>query len=244
MKKPPLELLPGTILILPTAALVSDFLDRMKKFADKSKHKAFALALTHGPALSETDYQGINPSSVADLAVAMFSDILEGMSAWVTIAGCQQDSATEKQWAKMVMGWNENIDGRTRQSLFTRVEEDMFDVIHDWVVSFDNVTPSWNVWYVRRMGHDVVVEKGQDYRILDWTRRMEAGAEYLKDQEEGSSLPAEAWVPDAECRRFTELMLMQQRAPSPIARSKLDSAKAGFRNKIQQYRRIPPKGKL
>lgn len=46
-----------------------------------------------------------------------------------------------------------------------------FSEIVDEFIPSDN----WNVWHMRRLGDDLLVEKGEDYRIIDWTRRMESG---------------------------------------------------------------------
>lgn len=32
---------------------------------------------------------------------------------------------------------------------------------------------TWNVWYTKAFGQDLLLEQGTDYRIADWTRRME-----------------------------------------------------------------------
>lgn len=40
---------------------------------------------------------------------------------------------------------------------------------------------TWHVWFMGRIGRDVVIEKGEDFRVLDWTRRMESG-EWTQDE--------------------------------------------------------------
>ena len=34
---------------------------------------------------------------------------------------------------------------------------------------------TWVVWHCRNLGNDFLIEEGEDYRILDWQRRMESG---------------------------------------------------------------------
>lgn len=221
------NLAPGKILILPGADMVLGFMERMEVFALAPGHEMFAEALKHKPASPKSRYQGINRISIANLIVAMYVDMLHETSRWARIAGYEEESATQKQWTHMVKDWNDRVDRKLEQTLYRQVIEPVFEEIHNWVLNFDGSDPSWHVWYVRRMGLDIIIEKGQDYRVLDWTRRMEAGVEYLKLREEGDlQTPSpDAWMPDAEGRRFAELMALQQRNPLPVGKSKLDAAK-------------------
>lgn len=34
---------------------------------------------------------------------------------------------------------------------------------------------TWDVWYLTQLGFELVLDKGPDYRVLDWTRRTESG---------------------------------------------------------------------
>ena len=36
-------------------------------------------------------------------------------------------------------------------------------------------TTTWTVWFTKRNGEDILLEEGEDFRIIDWTRRKEAG---------------------------------------------------------------------
>lgn len=35
--------------------------------------------------------------------------------------------------------------------------------------------PCWRVWHILNLHGDIVLEKGEDYRVLDWERRMSNG---------------------------------------------------------------------
>ena len=40
---------------------------------------------------------------------------------------------------------------------------------------------TWDMWYVRPLGRDLVLEQGEDYRVWDWERRMSSG-EWSRDE--------------------------------------------------------------
>ena len=41
---------------------------------------------------------------------------------------------------------------------------------------------TWRVFYIQEMGGDTAVERGEDYRVMDWTRRLESGQFQLDDR--------------------------------------------------------------
>lgn len=66
----------------------------------------------------------------------------------------------------------------------------MFQDIHDLYVTeildhvevrihevMDTFLPdrTWDVWYMTKFGKDLMIVRGQDYRVLDWERRMASG---------------------------------------------------------------------
>lgn len=226
----------GTTLVLPGADMVLGILDRMEIFAAKPGRELFAEMLAYKP-VSKDQIQGINRISVAELLKAIYLDLLQETSKWAKIAGPQD--YTENQWKRMVKGWDDKVSKKLENQLFAEVIRDAYEEIHDWLNQFDSGDPSWHVWYVRRHGLDTVLEKGPDYRILDWERRMKAGADYLKAQEQGDQLPPEAWQPDAEGRRFAELLTQQQSEASPLGKSSIDEM-----DKVaKKARRVRPSGR-
>jgi hypothetical protein len=56
--------------------------------------------------------------------------------------------------------------------LYRKVLEPMTLRISRWVA---NAIPerTWDMWIIRPLGQDLVLEKGEDFRVWDWTRRME-----------------------------------------------------------------------
>jgi hypothetical protein len=229
----------GTTLVLPAVDMVMGILDRMEIFAAQPGRELFAEMLAYKP-VPQDNVQGINRVSVAELVTAIYLDLLQETSKWAKIAGYVNH--TEKQWTRMVRGWDDNVDQKLENQLFADVIQEAYEDIHDWVLEFDDGDPTWHVWYVRRLGFDILLEKGPDYRILDWERRMKAGADYIKGQEAGETMPSEAWFPDDEGRRFAELLTQQQKEASPLGKSSIDEMD-GVQKKARARARLRQAGR-
>jgi len=65
---------------------------------------------------------------------------------------------------------------RMRQSshVFINVIDPMYLRVQAWV-DFAIKEKTWNTWYLRWFGDDILMQQGEDYRVLDWTRRMDSG---------------------------------------------------------------------
>lgn len=230
----------GTTLVLPGIDLVLGILDRMEDFAAQPGRELFAEMLAYKPVSSKDSVRGINRTSVAELVAAIYLDLLQETSQWAKIAGYENN--TDKQWIRMVRGWSDKVSKKLENQLFKDVIQDAYEEIHDWLNEFDDGDPSWHVWYVRPVGLDIMIEKGQDFRILDWERRMKAGADYIAAQEAGETMPTEAWAPDADGRRFAELLTQQQREASPLGKSSIDEMD-GQKKKARSRARTRPQSR-
>lgn len=208
----------GAVMVLPASDMVLGILERMEQFAAQPGRDLFRDMLNHKP-IPKSGLLGINRVSVAELVKALYLDLLHESSKWAQFSG--HVSYTDRQWKRMVHKWDENVDKKLETALFSEVIQEAYEDIHDWVLELDGAEPTWHVWYVRRMGLDIIVEKGPDYRVLDWERRMNAGAEYVKAEEAGEQMPAEAWKPDAEARRYAELLALQQSEESLLGQTSM-----------------------
>ena len=213
------KILTGTMIIVPGVNMVLDLLDRLEVFAQKPGREVFARMLEL-KAPPDALVQGINRQTVADLVAALYLDMLQETSKWAQVAG--KADHTTAQWKRMVENWTEISTRKLENELFVEVIRDAYEDIHDWLNGFDSGEPSWHVWYVRRLGLDIAIEKGPDFRILDWERRMRAGADHLKAQENGDQLPPEAWLPDEDGKRFAELIQFQSTQPTMLGKSAVD----------------------
>lgn len=75
---------------------------------------------------------------------------------------------------KDVFVWTEQI---TQKELIEELEC-LFEELEVTIRMFiDDVIPkrTWRIYTTRRLGHDLVIERGRDYRIEDWERRMKTG---------------------------------------------------------------------
>lgn len=209
----------GTTLILPAADMVFGIFERAEFFALQKGNEPFAEAL-EGKVLSGVKCDGITRNSIAELIVAMYLDQLSNFSKWSPNQGT--DEYYEDQIVKMVSGWSDlKVEHQNR--FFNEVLRPAYEEIHDWILRFENDSDHWHLWYVRRLGLDVIVEKGPDFRIVDWERRMAMGAEHLAAEEAGEPAPPSAWLPDADALRFVELIKQQQTKPSALGTTLTDS---------------------
>lgn len=228
----------GTSLILPAVDMVMGILERAELFSIQAGNGVFAEVL-EGVHHTHFKHDGITRNSVAELVVAMYLDQLNNFSKWTPNQGT--DEYYETQMVKMVPGWLD-LSTEHQNAFFNEVVRPAYEEIHDWVVSFEDDCANWHLWYVRRLGLDVIVEKGQDYRIVDWERRMAAGAEHQKAAEAGETLPANAWLPDDDSQRFIDLIKQQQVSPSPLGKTAIEELDKQ-RAEIAQARRRSRRGR-
>lgn len=227
-------------MVLPASDMVLGILERMEDFAAQPGREILRDMLAFKP-VPKGKVLGINRVSVAELVKAMYLDLLHETSKWAQLTG--HESYVDLQWKRMVHKYDENVDKKLEAQIFSEVIRDAYEEIHDWVLQLDGAEPTWHVWYVRRMGLDIMVEKGPDYRILDWERRMRQGAEHLKAVKAGETekLPKDAWLPDAEGQRFAELLALQQSEGTALGKSsadELDHQQKKRRENVRAARRI------
>lgn len=208
----------GAGLKLPAADLGVGILERMQEFAELPGMEPFKAALEYRP-LPKGQMRGINRASVAELIAAIYLDMLHNFTKWNTDP---PEMYTQAQWARMVEGWNE-IPTKVENDLFNKVIRPAYEEIHDLLSWFDEGNDGWSIWYVRRDGYDVLVVRGEDFRILDWERRMAKAVDYVEAEEKGESLPTHTWVPDDDSRRFVSLLKQQQREASPLGKTAIDA---------------------
>lgn len=208
----------GHGLTVPTSDKVEGILERFQAFAEKPGNEPIAEALKYRPIPNGTN-QGINRASITDLVAAMYLDMLHNFSKWNH--GGANDEYVQAQLQRMIPQWNEapsSMYGRILSEVIKPVDEE----VHDWVVWFNPADADWSIWYVRRLGYDVIIVRGEDYRILDWERRMALAKDFVEAEENGETPPSDAWVPDKEARRFVELLKQQQHEPSPLGKTAID----------------------
>lgn len=216
-KAPPI----GTILVVPATDIVLDTFDRLQDYATRPGHNLIGTALKRGTFGTDV---GINRHTVAALIAAIYADTLNCQSKWNV--GRDETHHFDRQWQKMVDGWERQISTGVSVSLFVDVFRSTYDMIDTRLEDLFDPSESWSVWYTRCHGFDVVIEVGQDFRVIDWERRMALGAEHQKMKDAGESLPAGAWLPDEDSQRFIDLLTTQQTRPSMLGQSSIDKLDA------------------
>jgi hypothetical protein len=228
----------GCTVVLPATDLVLDVFEKIQEYAKRPGQTLIAHALVIKSSYVDGDLmRGINRSTVAHLIAAMYLDMLNSYAKWSHNQGVEHHF--HQQWAKMVEGWESRNSSDEANRLFVEVFRNAYDQIDARVTELLNPKESWNVWYVRRNGLDVLAEKGPDFRILDWERRMRLGTDYLKAKNDGEPIPEQAWLPDEEARRFCELLTTQQARPSMLGQSSVDTLDAN-ESKQRRGRRVGP----
>ncbi len=122
---------------------------------------------------------------------ALLEDELNAQMAWVSI-NPDTRSQIEQVLLDLIPLWdalNENLHPqlppehleawkdqivRYCGEFYRQVIEPTQKKVISWV---QNIIPyrTWDVWTVRELGWDLVLEKGEDFRVLDWERRMASG---------------------------------------------------------------------
>lgn len=207
----------GTTLVLPGVEMVLGILERTEYFAMQEGNELFQRMLELKTPKGRV--KGINRITVAELLTALYLDQLHNYCKWTPMSGA--DQYYEDQIQVMVEGWT-GLGTSHQNAFYQEVVQPAYEEVHDWVNRFEDNEDSWHIWYVRRLGLDVIVEKGPDYRIVDWERRMQLAADHQKMVEEGETLPEGAWVADGEAKRFIELLMRQQKQPTPLGKSVVD----------------------
>lgn len=111
-------------------------------------------------------------SDALQIVQAMVEDFLNYQMHWTRQATC--DALTNQRLAVLFPYWDDERAVKAAQHYHTAVLEQIFDTVGQVVQQFvPNKT--WTMWYVSKYGRDMTIERGEDYRVLDWQRRMDSG---------------------------------------------------------------------
>jgi hypothetical protein len=103
------------------------------------------------------------------LVVALVDDILNSRLQW---------AASTEQFEDLLDVMFPSLSLKRKTLLASKFTH---DVIHDIEarissqVYHDIPADTWDIWSVKKLGHDLFLIKGQDYRVYDWERRMASG---------------------------------------------------------------------
>lgn len=228
----------GTTLVLPGAETVMGILERAEHFALQPGNELFQEMLELK--IPRGDVFGINRISVANLVVALYLDQLQATSKWLPERNAHEHY--ELEMYKLVEGWRD-LTTAQQKAFFSEVVQCAYEDVHDWVLNFDDGQASWHIWYVRRVGLDVIIEKGPDFRIVDWERRMAMAVEHKKLADEGEPLPEGAWLPDEDAMLFVQRQV-EKELEAQVATKAVGEAINNRRRQLASRRRRSGKGAL
>lgn len=154
------------LMIFPTAevvvALQMDLADYRRRFNNPILEDRNAVASA----------RELTEEECFTIIYAMVDDAMNNYLLWVPQhSGSPQTDAAMKRLFPL---WNDGDHASYTSHLLSNLLDEHTLRVEEWV-SFAMKSPTWNVWSLHRLDRDVVFEKGEDYRILDWTRRMESG---------------------------------------------------------------------
>lgn len=112
------------------------------------------------------EYGTINEERLVGLLVALIEDDVSRNLKYPT------DPPT--RFADLMATYYPHWSDEAREQFFLDVFSDVNDIVTRWL---DDYLPrcEWNIWSFNLIGHDVLVDIGEDYRVVDWERRMKSG---------------------------------------------------------------------
>ena len=140
--------------IFPALDLATDLHEWSKEFCEPRK--------LHVPSQEEC----------VDIVVALVDDTITERMKWCDGENKFDDELEKKYpWYKSVSG--EESDHNS-SDFYYYVLDHIFLKVQS-IVSELIPKQTWVVWYISKRGRDVFIEAGEDYRVLDWERRMASG---------------------------------------------------------------------
>ena len=135
---------------------------------DPAKRRS-AMALSQKPLEERTELVLLD---LADRLVrAAAEDALNDRMIWLRVG---THHALDTLLLETFQGWDESAHQKQSAHFYSEVIDEMLIRIERWM-QFAIPERSWNIWSLRTIGQDLLMEKGEDYRVVDWTRRMESG---------------------------------------------------------------------
>lgn len=116
--------------------------------------------------------QGIDYPTANRIVLQIVNDVLNKQLIWSKASEGLGDVLAE-----IFPFWENRYDERQTPLMATfqmQVIGPLYSMINGFI--YDTLPhQTWDVWYTNRMGLDVVLEQGEDYRIISWHRHIESG---------------------------------------------------------------------
>lgn len=131
---------------------------------------------------SKKTYYVMSESIAHEIATAILTDVLESKMLW--LRRTNHNNHCVDALARNIPGFSfSESSAHLAQSnhFFTKVIDEVM-LGCEKLVSMQIPDPTWTIWSIYVFGKDFILEQGSDYRIVDWTRRMNNG-EWSKDNQ-------------------------------------------------------------
>lgn len=117
-------------------------------------------------------HRDLTEEECRDLVFAAANDFLNTRLLWLKTP--PHNELLNKALTVHFQEWEYEKDCKQSEHFYRLVLDDTIVKIEQLM---DLAIPehSWKIWYVKQVGPDIIFEEGTDYRVMDWTRRMESG---------------------------------------------------------------------
>ena len=128
--------------------------------------------------LKEGTLAAMGRSVFDELVTAAFVDVMSMHSLIDCDPSYKQDGYLVQAFVEYFPWYRANWDMDENDDSFSgvffrQVIDPLYSQCADIMVNAAKLETSWRVWGISRVGRDVCVEIGEDYRILEWTRQRD-----------------------------------------------------------------------
>jgi hypothetical protein len=76
--------------------------------------------------------------------------------------------------ARLLPDWDITLQDEASNEFWTDCVDDIDVIIDEWVCTYMDYG-DWHLWSLTPLGPDLIVHRGEDWRIQDWERRIKTG---------------------------------------------------------------------
>ena len=127
------------------------------------------------PKDSKKPFYALEEKKAFELTTAIFADAVESKMKWHRGAYCNNHCL--EALARLLPGFSfsETSPHLNQSNHFFKVVIDDVLIACEKIISMYIPESTWTIWNIYTFGNDLVLEEGNDYRVVDWTRRMGSG---------------------------------------------------------------------
>lgn len=167
------EELRDRIAALYESFLENDFIKKLKSYDLKEISHLQISALIYQ--MEENTLAAMGKSGFDDLVIAGFQAAMHTHSLIDCDPRYKQDTYLEDIFAEYFPWYNKKWDTQEDDNSFSgiffqHIVDQLAVQCIDLLVNVVKLESSWRVWSITRVGRDICLEIGEDYRVIEWTR--------------------------------------------------------------------------